>query len=151
MASETERFQRGVLDSHTTNLVYLSDQTIRSRGEPVTVQIPIAGTDNIYHERETTDFNTVNTYLIINWEEYRILSSFSNAEFSESETPLSAVASVSENIPVGSLVTVTVYDPDDTDETAQTIDYRVIKEEVKHERFTYERRLEMVPSRGSSY
>ena len=101
---------RHVIDGWTKRLSSLTDQRIRSQGEFVVITYPTEVSENLYHDRLSSQTATLRTSVVFNWDDYRRLLEFSD-EFTEMETPLEATAAIGDNIPVGAVMSINFKHP----------------------------------------
>ena len=140
--------RNSILNSYSSLAQNLRDQDIDRRGQAIPMKLVISETEDAYGHREITMSDPESIPLLINWEAYRILLEFSDAS-SEETVPLTALAKIKDDIPIGSVATIDMQV--NTDGVIQTKDFVVSKNEILANIKPHSRRLTLVPDRGARY
>jgi len=131
-------------------LIKYRDDWIDKSGQMVSVIRPESISTNVYGDTTVVSSENIHKIpMVINWQEYRLLLSFSDAS-EENNVPLVAIVRLIDNLPKGTLVKIETFSADAiSDESFQW--FRIVKTNAYHEILQHGKRVTMVVQRGVTF
>ena len=140
---------RDVISSSSKLNSYIRDTQIDTEGELVTIRIPREIKNNIYRDNESITFLQRTTYLLVNREEYYNLLRFFEISEEAGPLPLTAIAKVSDELPVGTEIDLNdIILPTGKRDNST---WHLTKNEMKYDGAVYDRMITMLPKRGEIF